>query len=223
MKPTLNNNKWVHLELERTLPLHALWILWVLILNFPALLSACQGSGAGADIMEGVAFIGRDNDVRAAVSSPDIQVRLCLLSVRCRRPYTPEADLIVLVKKCVCVCMDKQVHMYLHTYTSAHTECKVKLIWVTWPEPNMARRCRVKEILPASEIYCPSTMHFYRLSHPPVVLKNVFSPVWYLVSQASDFKSYVSLTVTVDGVEPRKSFLGVFTLTLFGMKNKRQD
>lgn len=44
-------------------------------------------------MMESLVFMGRDTDVRAATSSPDIRLRM----------NTPEADLTVLVKVCVCM------------------------------------------------------------------------------------------------------------------------
>lgn len=73
--------------------------------------------------MENLVFMGRHNDVRAAVSSPDIRLRPCLLSVRCSRLNTLETDLTVLVKVCVCV----HVHASTHVFTHTHTDCRVKL------------------------------------------------------------------------------------------------
>lgn len=65
-------------------------------------------------MMEDLVFMGRDNDVRAAVSLPDIRLRPCLLSVRCSRLNTPGDDLTVLVK--VCVCMHGQASTCVFTH-----------------------------------------------------------------------------------------------------------
>lgn len=56
----------------------------------------------------------------------------------------------------------------------------------------------------------------YRLSHPPVVRKNVFIAVWYFfffTSPVSNFGSYVSLTVTEE--EAGRSFRYTDTFFFF--------
>lgn len=58
-QPPLYNNKWVHFKWERTLPVHAVWIPCLSIPYCPSVLSACQGSGAGADAMR-VWYLVRD-------------------------------------------------------------------------------------------------------------------------------------------------------------------
>lgn len=115
--PPLYNNKWVHFKLERTLPLHTVRIIWGLIPHCSASLSARQRSGTGADMMEVLVFMGKDNDVRAAASSPDIRLRPCLLSVRCKWLEYTWGWFNSSGKRYVSAC----------THTPTHTECRVKI------------------------------------------------------------------------------------------------
>lgn len=58
----------------------------------------------------------------------------------------------------------------------------------------------------------------YRLSHPPVVQKNVFIAVWYFyffASPVSNFGSYVSLRVTAEGAGGAFDTLVCFCLRFF--------
>lgn len=71
-----------------------------------------RGSGAVAYMMEDLVFMGRDVMSERAALSPDIRLRPCLLSVRCSRQNTPEADLMVLVK----VCVRASTHVFKHVH-----------------------------------------------------------------------------------------------------------
>ena len=196
MLPPLYNNKWVHFKWKGTLPLHAVWIIWQLNPRCPASLSTCQGSGTGADMINDLVFMGRDGDVRAAGASPDIRLRPLSAVGKVQQAEYTWGWLVVLVCVYVCVCVQ---HVLPQKY---RVQREAPVMRITWPESNAAHRGTVKGGVPSSKTLCSSTLSSHRLNHPPVVLKNVFSPVWCSVSHGSNSSSYVSLTVTADGEEP---------------------
>lgn len=111
-QPSFYNNKWVHFKWEGTLPLHAVWIIWVLIPHCPCLAKCLSGVRCKSGHDEGAGIYGR----RCEGCSFFFQTSGW---ERSSRLDTPGSGWTVLVKVSVYVCMYKQVHMSWRTHTTA--------------------------------------------------------------------------------------------------------